>query len=1172
LYLAELELHGFKSFAQKTTVSFGSGITAIVGPNGCGKSNIVDALRWALGEQRPSLLRSSAMTNVIFNGTATKKAQGLAEVSITIENNKGILPSEFRDITITRRLYRSGESEYLLNRVPCRLKDIVELFMDTGMGSNAYSVIELKMVEEILADKNNDRRKLFEEAAGVTKYKEKRKQTMRKLEETRTDMLRIEDILVEIRKKVKSLQIQAGRAQRAKQYEEDLHKLDKALAGHEYRTIQAELGPLMERIVNADKEKEELTRTLDTLETQLLTARDTLAQRETEQAEAMRNAGRIAGEIRDAETTVTIDQEKITAEQNVIDQYERDVIMSEEEIKEFRQQITRSENQITRAAVDLEQAVAKMEAAGEGVTEAREEVASIRQQLEQVNLQYRDSNAALQALQNKRVRFESKLEGYQEDMQRIDRQLQGQLADVEQFTREEDRLRFDLEQSLEAHALAEARYEEALRERERLTDQENQLKDRQRELRSRHEALRAEITLLQGIADSDEAFPSAVRFLRQHLREFTRFDLLSELFSAPEDLSVALEAVLGDAVNFVVMDSLGDAEKAFGMLRQQQKGKVTIIAMELLSGSDIAAADGSLAWEVRCAPKFEPLRNLLLGEVRVYETVQQAVQGVRETGGTGVTRQGEVVHASRFIKGGSTHKNEGLRVGLKDRVERLTQQVDSLEVQQEALGEELAGVSHKRSQIPVEALSNRVREAGQQHRRLENERNQFQARKHVYEKNIIEVQERKKRILEASTATQSELEELEPEAVALEDKLEQVLDTQHRLRADLRQKEDNLQRLQSRQAETRLEEQQARNTVDNLRIDVERSNAGIAGIKKRLESRATSAREAKDRILSYKEQIASLSVALEELRRNKTEADQALNEAEERAARQRGRINETEDELREVRRKREINTDLVHHLSMARERFDMQLKSIADHVWETYGLLMEQVDEPMPEDTEPAAVKETIKMLRERLKNIGEVNKLAIEEYEEEKTRLDTFESQMHDLNEAETKLRQTIAEINDTANKRFTETFDEIRTNFRTVFHTLFDENDHCDLILDDNAEDPLDRKIHIVANPRGKRPSNIEQLSGGEKTLTAIALLFAIYLVKPSPFCILDEVDAPLDDANVGRFTTMIKKFSKDTQFIIITHNKNTMEKSEVLYGVTMPETGVSKLVAVKMEDAPV
>ncbi len=1168
MYLAELELHGFKSFAQKTAVKFGNGITAIVGPNGCGKSNIVDALRWALGEQRPSLLRSSAMTNVIFNGTATKKPLGLAEVSITINNNKGILPSEFSDITITRRLYRSGDSEYLLNRVPCRLKDIVELFMDTGMGSNAYSVIELKMVEEILADKNNDRRKLFEEAAGVTKYKEKRKQTIKKLEETRSDMQRVEDILVEIRKKVKSLQIQAGRAQRAKQYEEDLERFDKALSRFEYNGIQAELGPLMERILNAEKEKEENHRTLEQLEQQLIMARDTLSERDTEQGHAMRHLNRITEELRNAETTITISTEKITSEQNVIAQYENDVMMSEVEIKEFKNTASKSEELLSEAEELLSTASISLQKARDEVEASRNSVQVLRKQLEETNTTYRETSTALNVLQNKKIRVESRLESLEEDLHRIERQIESHSTEVDIFHDEEDRIRFALDQAQEALAVTEGRFEEAQKERERLSELQNQLKDRQRGAMSNRDALRAEINLLETIAKSDEAVPGAVRFLKQHASEFTRLDIVADLFSAPEELSVALEAVLGGAVNHIVVNTVEEARKAIKLLRENKKGKATVIPLELLTepaSDDIL--DGALYYEVRCAPKFDRLKQILLGNVRVFDSLEAAVEGIR-AGGTGVTRTGDVLHHRAFIKSGSSDKNEGMRVGLKDRIGRLQSKSEGIEIGIEEIEAQLSQAVHTLQQLPLEALNQRMKEADQEVRKLENQRNGFLARKQVHEKTLIETKERAQRITENRVSLKEELEAFEPEAVELQEKLESLLGKQHEIRNELQKKEDGLQRLQSRYAEVQLEYQKHQNHVENIRKDIERAQVGIASIKKRLELRAVSARESKDRILEYKQQIDTYKASLEKLKRDKSDAEEALSEAEESASRQRGRINQIDEQLRDLRRKKDINLELIHHLQMAKSRFDMQLKSIADHIWETYGILMDQLTEPMPEDVEPASVKEQISILKERLKNIGEVNKLAIEEYEEEKIRLDTYETQIADLNEAESKLRETIAEINQTANQRFTATFEEIRENFRNVFHTLFEETDHCDLILEDNAEDPLDRKINIIANPRGKRPSNIEQLSGGEKTLTAIALLFAIYLVKPSPFCILDEVDAPLDDANVERFTNMIRTFSKSTQFIIITHNKKTMEKSEMLYGVTMPEIGVSKLVAVKMD----
>jgi len=1157
MYLAELELHGFKSFAQKTNVKFGNGITAIVGPNGCGKSNIVDALRWALGEQRPSLLRSNAMTNVIFNGTATKKPLGLAEVSVTIHNNRGILPTEFDDITITRRLYRSGDSEYLLNKVPCRLKDITEMFMDTGMGSNAYSVIELKMVEEILADKNNDRRKLFEEAAGVTKYKEKRKQTMKKLDETRTDMLRIEDILVEIRKKVKSLQIQAGRAQRAKQYEEDLVRLDKAISRFDYDKIQSELGPLLERILAAEKEKEELNRHFEQFEQQQLLGKDTLSARETDLSHSMRQVSRFNEQLRDTETTIKISSERISAEENVIRQYESDVSLSEVEIRELKKAVAKSEEDLKAAEIALKDMESKLDQAQESLDTAREEVSRFRSESERLSETYRDANTTLSTSQNKKVRTESRLEGNQDELLRLNRQVESLLHEEENFNEEQSKIRFEIEQARDTFEMAEARHAEAEKEREHLRVYVEELKDKLRSYQSKREALQNEVSLLQSLSKSDDALPFPVKHLKQFAQQFGRFELVADLFSTSEDLSIALESVLGDAVNFIVVDTIADAKKAFDILKSDKKGKTTIVPLELLNKTESEPIDGSLYFEVKCAPKYDALKKLLLGNARLFESIDQALeQTLPHLKFVGVTRMGELIHHGGIIRSGSAQKNEGLRVGLQDRIKKLEQQLEQTDLQIDDFKGQLEAAQQKRNQLPVESLLQKVKDADRNLRSTENRQNSFNARKQVYERNLNDVQDRKKRLLEAKATLQEELEGLDPELVRLQGQLEQVLDKQHRLRSDQQKSEDALNRMQSRFSEAQLNYQQAQNRVDNINKDIERSRVGIAGIMKRLEHRAESAKRSKDLILSLKKEIEFKQTELERLKRDKVDADEALNEAEERVQIQRGRLNQLEEEIKNNRRKREIGLELLHQLEMTRNRYDLQIKSLSDHVWETYGLLMDQVTEPMPEDIDPSAVKEQISVLKERLKNIGEVNKLAITEYEEEKTRLDTFESQMNDLNEAEDQLRQTISEINQTANERFSQTFDAIRTNFQNVFHSLFQETDHCDLILEDNAEDPLDRRINIIANPRGKRPSNIEQLSGGEKTLTAIALLFAIYLVKPSPFCILDEVDAPLDDANVERFTSMIKKFSKTTQFIIITHNKKTMERSEFAWIMRIDE----------------
>ncbi len=1166
MYLAELELQGFKSFAQKTQITFGSGVTAIVGPNGCGKSNIVDALRWALGEQRPSLLRSSAMSNVIFNGTASKKPLGMAEVSVTIHNNKGILPTEFRDVTITRRLFRNGDSDYLLNKVSCRLKDIVDLFMDTGMGSNAYSVIELKMVEEILTDRNNDRRRLFEEAAGLTKYKERRKQTLRKLEETKTDLQRVDDLLLEIRKNVRSLQIQAGKAQRSKEYSEQLRKLDLALSKHEYDTIRAELSPLMERIIHAEQEKNEHTHTTEKLEQLFTVTKETLTAKEQDVIHAQRQVNRIADGIRDAETTITIDAGKIEAEENVIKQFEHDVVQSEEEMTDWKRVQFRTEEQMKDAEASWKATRDTLSQSSEVLERSKTDVARIRENLESVSKSYTDANIAISALQAKKIRLESRVENLQEEVQRLDRQIEMRDSDVGTFETEESSIQFAIKTATQAKDIAEEKRESAVIERQRLSERQEELKDKLRATRSKLDAASAEVTLLEGLARNSDAFPESVKYLAT-ADKAPKLRPVSEILSTTTSHAVALESVLGDAVHLLVADTLSDAKAAFGLLRAAGKGKAGILPLDRLSAI-LPPHPQSLYHHVRCDAAFEPVKRLLLGRVVVADSLDEATKLVSGERLSAVTLDGDVIESEFLYRGGSNHKNVGLRVGLKDKLETLADAIDRHETEIRNLSLELDDIRLKSERLNVESLTQNVKEADHRLRELENKHNSLQARKGVYEKNVLEIKDRRTKASDQIAAAKQELSAHEPETQVLQDRLDAAIRRQVELRTELERKEEARQRAQHVVNEHQMASTQAENAFENLKKDIERAQVAMAGIKKRLDMRAQNARDSKDRILSLKKQVVELTDSVAKLKAEKIDADASLEEADEIAARHRGKLNQIETDLREVRRRKEVNMELVHHLTMSKERYDLQAKNISDHVWEQYGLLMEAVVDTMPEDSEPGTIRETISNLRERLKNIGEVNALAIDEFEEEKTRLDVFEKQIADLAEAEQKLLVTIDEINQTATDLFTTTFDQVRINFKKVFNTLFEEHDICDLVLDDSIDDPLEQKIQIIANPRGKRPSNIEQLSGGEKTLTAIALLFAIYLVKPSPFCILDEVDAPLDDANVERFSSMIKTFSTDTQFIIITHNKKTMENSEMLYGVTMPEVGVSKLVAVKMD----
>lgn len=1170
MYISELTLQGFKSFADKTKVTFDSGITSIVGPNGCGKSNIVDALRWVLGEQRPSLLRSSAMSNIIFNGTAEKKALGMAEVNLTFVNDKGLLPIEYSEVKITRRLYRSGESEYLINNTPCRLKDIMELFMDTGMSSDAYSVIELKMVEDILSDKNSDRRRLFEEAAGVTRYKDQRKRTFRKLDDTRRDLQRVEDLIIELRKNVRSLERQADKAEKARKYRSELELLDKAYSQFSYNKITSELAPILERIEHADKEKKRINNASQEVEENLEKARNQLIEKEKQQAEEQRLVSQLHNAIRDADTNLRVIKEKIDYEERSIKEYTKDIEQGEIDLKELNAMLQNSREKLDSFDDKLEKAQEILNSTKKQYSLYQQQYNKERHQLYQVEIDLSSTNNELNSLHTKRIKIESRLENTEGDLERLDNEIVDLRDEVENCIGEQGILEKQLKQLTTDRDQLENELEVARNKREKLTDKQNHLKDDIRSLQSKVDSFNSEIRLLKNLADSNEAFPGSVKYLLEnHASNFATLTTIAEILNTDEAHAVALEAALEDALNYVVVNNIEDAKKAAQILRDHKKGKATFIPLEQLSTKN-TINNNSLAHLVKTDNKYGILKNLLLGNILIFDTVDEIYTELKKGDGfTGVTLKGEVVTKTGFLQSGSKNKNAGIRVGLKDKIEKLEKEESSANQKLAELNTELATTIENFGKIDIELLNQSLKDKEREVRKLDQQKHSLNSKIQVYQKNISELANRKDSLKTNEGSAQDELNSILPRQKELQQK---ILD----LDKQVNQKKDLLESLeedrsvsQSRYNAAQLEHQDVKNKTENHERDIQRAETGIDGIKSRIENRTKLISDSKNNIEKYKSQINIINEELDQNRALKIEADQSFKKVEEEAAIQRGKINEFEKSSREISRQKEVNMELIHHLSMAKEKMEMQSQTISDYIWDTYGILMKQITEVLPEDVTPDEAKQKITTLRQRLNNIGEVNALAIDEYKEEKERLDFYDEQINDLVKAEEKLLKTIEEVNNTATEQFNTTFAQIRENFQKVFKTLFTQDDYCDLIIEDDAEDPLEARINIIAHPRGKRPSGISQLSGGEKTLTAIALLFAIYLVKPSPFCVLDEVDAPLDDANIERFSNMIKEFSQDTQFIIITHNKMTMSKAEMMYGVTMPVTGVSKLVGVKMDE---
>jgi chromosome segregation protein len=1170
MYISDLHLHGFKSFAHKTHVKFDSGITAIVGPNGCGKSNIVDALRWVLGEQRPTLLRSSAMSNVIFNGTARKKALGMADVSLTFVNDKGILPVEYSELTITRRLFRSGESEYLINNTPCRLKDIMDLFMDTGMSSDAYSVIELKMVEEILNDRNNDRRRLFEEAAGVTRYKEKRKQTLRKLDETLKDLQRLEDILVEVRKKTRSLEIQAEKAAKARAYKTELEQLDKGYTLHEFNAIKEELEPLQKRISNAEKEKKELGLRLEELEENEEQARNKLIEKERNQAEVQRRVSQLHSSIREMETNLKITGEKILNEKGVIKQHESDIEQSGKDLAELEQLREQSIKKLENFSDERERSERSLKESKEKFADVQQQFTKIRHELYELEIEISDVSRKLSGLQSDRIKLESKLENTEDDQIRIDRDIEDLEDEIDNAKGELKLTRNNLESINAELEQEEKQLGKAATAREKLEEKREILREEVRTLKSRRDAVKSEISLLENLSESGAGVPSSIAYLmNEHGDEFSFLKPVGDLLSTTEELAPALETALGEAIHFVIVKTMGDAIKASGILKENKKGRATFIPLTELK-KNYPVHEQSIAKHVKAEGAAKAVAELLLGSILLVQDLEKAGSLLKsDEASSAVTVEGDLLTASRFLKSGSNHKQAGIRLGLKDKIEKLNARASKIDISVGKAEKNLNTLNKELENLNLESIRKRIRDIQQQIREQEQKASRFQSSIQVYEKNISELKNRKVNLLSNQDTAREELDTLHPRQKELQQKITELSELQDEKKQALRKLEEERAIAQNRYNDAQLKHQDVKNKAENLEKDVERAETGIKNIKSRLVSRKDLLGESREKIEMYKKAIAQTEEQLEGSRSLKSEADEKLAEAEEASSKQRGNINEIEKELKELRRRKEVNLELVHHLSMAREKFELQGQGLSDHIWETYGILMDQVQEQLPEEFTPEEAKQRIGWLRQKLNSIGEVNPLAIEEFREEKERLSFYEEQIEDLQKAESEMRETIDEINRTATERFNETFEKIRENFKSVFNTLFHEDDYCDLLIQEEVEDPLEAKIDIRANPKGKRPSSINQLSGGEKTLTAIALLFAIYLVKPSPFCVLDEVDAPLDDANIERFASMIRKFSADTQFIIITHNKKTMSKAEMMYGVTMPETGVSRLVGVKLDE---
>lgn len=1177
MYLSRIDIFGFKSFATKTKVAFNEGITAIVGPNGCGKTNIVDALRWVLGEQRYSTLRSDKMEDVIFNGTKNRKPIGLAEVSLTIENTKGILPMEYTDVTITRRLFRSGESEYLLNKTVCRLKDIINLFMDTGMGANAYSVIELKMVESILSDKAEERRHLFEEAAGITKYKTKRKEAFRRLEDAQTDLLRVNDIITEVDKTVASLERQAKKAEKYKELNDRFRILETDVLERDYSSLLRRLEPLEARLLETQSSR-------DTLALQVKQKETLLEELQMSEKDIDQQCVLVRSDLQDVQTKYNDSEQRL-----VVDIERRRSL--EQSIERWDKSIAEEQEKKQQRVLALEEQHRNKELILKEIEAAQRDIDHKKSSHEANEASLTESKLHATAIQSRQVellhstsQIKSELERYETNAQTIRTQVlqsEAELAENSAAAEERRRVLFESNQGevqLKDNVFAAERTFREMEERKKQIKTEmDLLQNKSFEIQNQIGERMTKIDFLNSLVDRFEGYSESVQYLlTQSDWSLSRRTTVADVVNARDDLRVAIEASLGDEAHYIIVNDIAEAVSGIHRLKSTQKGKATFVCLSRIPEVQAVpfpiAGDGIVGWAinlVQFTDEYQKLFRFLLRHVLIVRDEQVAHTCIREYPQLKcVTLEGDLFQSSGVIRGGNHRQDEGGLIGKREQIATLNEQVEQLKITLLENQSLLSAMNDEYNNIDVVAYAEQMTRSQQKLSTLERECAQMIFEIEKYDRTVEKLQVSLASMAQQLTENEAHIREVQP-------KLDAVLAQQQEFDSLLF---DSAELLKQHEAEYNqsfaeintanialVEKTAAMKNADN---EIERQERAIEETMQTIVRTEEEIRVGKETLLALSDEIDSLEKSLLEMRRQKSEAAFALQKIEEQMRAQREEIERIEHLVRGDRDQHTETLNLVHEIDLKVSEIHQKLESLVVYARDEMQFTLERKYFDDEDVFDLAQAKEEIRIIKGRIQNLGPVNQLAFEEYQEEKNRFDTLMFQRSDLLNAEKTLRDTITEINITAQEKFLETFRLIRENFISIFKSLFEEGDEADLTLREN-DDPLEAAIDIIAKPRGKRPHSIEMLSGGEKTLTAIALLFAIYLVKPSPFCILDEVDAPLDDANIDRFIKIIRKFSADTQFIIVTHNKRTMEAADTLYGVTMEEEGISKLVAVKFDE---
>ena len=1140
--LKSLEIKGFKSFADKTVVTFDEGITGIIGPNGCGKSNIIDSIRWVIGESKISALRSENLDSLVFNGSKTRNGSSMAEVSLTFENTKNLLPTEFSTITVTRRYYKNGESEYRLNDVACRLKDIHNLFMDTGVSTDSYAIIELGMVDDIIKDKDNSRRRMLEQAAGITIYKTRKKEAKNKLDATEQDLSRIEDLLFEINNQLKTLENQAKKAEKYFEIKKDYQATAIELAIASLEGFNISYKELNEQ---QDTETDKKVH----LEAQIALEEAALEQERVVFIEKERALQSLQHEFNEkVEALRTKQNEKNLADQrlNYLNDKESKLQVVEEEklYNDFKNRVETSQSELTNKRAQFD--------------DQRSVLDGLRQQYGQIQRSQFDA-------EKKVAVSDTSIQNVLRSQEQLASEQAHRATQIEELTATLATKEADLTARKEHLAALQEQHEKAkaaiFETQAQLEVLRSNLADQTRIL----DAKKNEYDLLKSLVDSMEGYPESVKFLHKNTGWNHNAPILSDILYVQEQYRTAVENVLEPYLNYYVVNNLKEGMQAVQLLDDNKKGKANFFLLDQLSGAkaESASANTIAALSViEIDPQYAALANHLLGNVFIAEN-----EAALEANHAGVIleKSGKYVKGKFTLTGGSVGLFEGKKIGRAKNLEKLLEDIQSQEKVVNELKDQIQKQHNSVLVFNEQLKENEIRSTEQSINTLINE---VFANKNRLE-NLQSAQANAvTKLAEFAAKVQEEHAAIADTRVALEALNVSLHETQAKLEAielayQAAEQAYHLASGEFNEMNLQLTKQQSK--IESLQQEVVFKENQLNDLHTQIQSNTAQLTEASTAIVESKEQLAQIEEALVSLIKTKEEEEQKLNQADQAYYTLRNNLQEKESALRTQIKSKELVDQLINEIKDKLNNLKLQLSGMKERLSVEFKVELEEVlDKGRQTEETLEELQQSSEKMKKRLENMGEVNPTAIEAYTEMKKRYDFILEQKNDLVTAKESLLQTIQEVEATANQAFLETYNTARENFQKVFKALFTEEDSCDLVLVD-PDNLAETAVEIVAKPKGKRPSSITQLSGGERTLTATAMLFAIYLIKPAPFCILDEVDAPLDDANVGKFTQMIQKFSDNSQFIIVTHNKQTMSAVDVIYGVTMQEPGVSKLVPV-------